>query len=61
MYSDMSMPHHRALVVEQELGERARRLGLAHAGGAEEDERAGRTVGILQARRGSAARRWPPR
>src|SRR6478609_372669 len=30
-------PHHRALVVEQELRERPRRLGLAHAGGAEEN------------------------
>src|SRR3954465_903909 len=29
---------HRVLVAEQELGERARQLGLADAGGAEEDE-----------------------
>ncbi len=31
-------PHQRPLVIEQELGQRARRLGLAHTGGAEEDE-----------------------
>src|SRR5207302_11073516 len=42
--------HERALVVEQELGERLRSLRLSHAGRAEEDERAGRTIGILQAR-----------
>ena len=40
---------HRVLVVEQELGERARQLGLADAGRAEEDEAAERPVGILQA------------
>ena len=54
-------PHHRALVVEEELGQGPRGLGLADAGGAEEDERAGRPVGITQTRPGSAARRWPPR
>src|SRR5437667_5419652 len=32
----------------QELGERARRLRLPDAGGAEEDERAGRAVRILE-------------
>ena len=42
-------PHHRVLVVEHELGERARELGLAHAGRAEEDEAADRPVRILQA------------
>ena len=47
-YSDMSMPHHRAVVVEHELRERARELGLADAGRAEEDERADRPVRILQ-------------
>src|SRR6185503_13125402 len=41
---------HRLLVVEEELGEGARQLGLADAGGAEEDEAAERTVGILQPR-----------
>ena len=40
--------HHRLLVVEQELGERARQLGLADAGRTEEEEAAERTVGILQ-------------
>ena len=37
---------HRPLVVEQEVGERARQLGLADAGGAEEQERADRPVGV---------------
>ncbi len=37
----------RVLVAEQELGERARELGLPHAGRAEEDERAGRALRIL--------------
>ena len=44
----MSMPDHRPLVVEQELGERARQLGLADAGRAEEDEAADRPVRILE-------------
>ena len=48
--------HHRVLVVEQELGERARRLRLADAGGAEEDERADRAVRILQSGAGAAHR-----
>ena len=43
-------PDDGALVVEEELGQRARRLGLADAGGPQEDERAGRPVGILQPR-----------
>ena len=42
-------PHHRAVVVEHELRERARELGLADAGRAEEDERADRPVRVLQA------------
>ena len=42
-------PDHRLLVVEQELGERPRQLGLADAGRAEEHEAAERPVGILQA------------
>ena len=42
-------PHHRPLVVEHELGERAGELGLADAGRAEEDERADRPVGVLEA------------
>ena len=41
--------HHRLLVVEQELGERARQLRLADAGRAEEQEAAERPVRILQA------------
>jgi hypothetical protein len=41
--------HHRSLVVEQELGERAGELGLADAGGAEEHERPDRSVGVGQA------------
>ncbi len=42
-------PDHRLLVVEQELGERARQLGLADAGRAEEDEAAERPIRILEA------------
>ena len=40
---------HRLLVVEQELRQRPRQLGLADAGRAEEDEAAERPVRILQA------------
>src|SRR4051812_1048316 len=47
---------HRVLVAEQELGERPRQLGLSHAGRAEEDERAGRALGILEARARAADR-----
>src|SRR5919109_301540 len=43
-------PHHRVLVAEQELGERARQLGLADAGRAEEHERACRPLRVLEAR-----------
>src|SRR4029077_15872363 len=43
-------------VAEQELGERARELGLADAGRAEEDERAGRPLRILDARACAADR-----
>ena len=39
----------RALVVEEELGQRARELGLPHAGRAEEDERSDGTVRVRQA------------
>ena len=53
---------HRVLVVEEELGQRLGRLGLPHAGGAEEDEGADGPVGILQAGAGAAHRvRTPPR
>ena len=38
--------HHRLFGVEQELGERLAQLGLAHAGRAEEQERAVRPVGV---------------
>jgi hypothetical protein len=38
----------RLLVTEQELGERLGELGLADAGGAEEDERAARTRGSFR-------------
>ena len=38
--------HHRALVVEEEVGQRLGQLGLAHAGRAEEQERAGRPVRV---------------
>ena len=39
-------PDHRVLRVEHELGQRARQLGLADAGRAEEQERADRAVGV---------------
>jgi hypothetical protein len=41
-------PDQRPLVVEHELRERARELGLPDAGGAEEDEGADRPIGILE-------------
>ena len=47
---------HRVLVAEQELGERARELGLPHARRAEEDERAGRPLRILDPGAGAADR-----
>src|SRR5215213_139280 len=47
---------HRLLVAEEELGERAGELGLADPGGAEEDERAGRALRVLQAGAGAADR-----
>ena len=47
-------PDHRPLVVEQEVGERLGQLGLADAGGAEEQERAGRPVGVGDAGPGAA-------
>jgi hypothetical protein len=43
-------PDERPLVVEHELRQRPRELGLADAGRAEEHERADRPVRILQAR-----------
>ena len=42
-------PDHRVLAVEHELGQRARQLGLADAGGPDEQERADRPVGVLEA------------
>ena len=52
---------HVRLVVEQELGERARQLGLARrrSGPRKMNEPIG-PVGILQARRGRGGRRWRP-
>jgi hypothetical protein len=35
MYSDMSMPHHGVLVVEQERGQSLGQLGLADTGRAQ--------------------------
>ena len=40
---------HRVFVAEEELRESARQLGLADAGWAEEDERAGWALGVLEA------------
>ena len=45
---------HRPLVVEQEVGQRLGQLGLADAGRAEEQERAGRPVGVGDAGPGAA-------
>ena len=45
---------HRRLVVEEERGQRLDQLGLAHTCGAEEEERAGRAVRVLQAGAGAA-------
>ena len=42
------------LVVEEELGQRLGQLGLAHAGRAQEDERAARALGVLEAGPGAA-------
>ena len=42
--------NHRAFVVEEILGQRAREFGLADAGRAEEDERADRPIRIRQTR-----------
>ena len=56
--------HHRALVVEQEFGQRAGELGLADAGRPQEDERADRPLRILEAAGatdGVRRRRSPPR
>ena len=47
---------HRVLVAEQELGQRAAELGLADAGGAEEDERAGGALRVLDPGAGAADR-----
>ena len=44
---------HHALVVEEVVGQRLRQLGLAHARGAQEDERADGALGVLHA--GTAA------
>jgi hypothetical protein len=42
-------PHDGPFVVEQELGQRLGELGLADAGRSEEQERAGRSVGVTDA------------
>jgi len=46
----------RVLAAEHELGQRLGQFGLADAGGAEEDERADRPLGILQASTGASNR-----
>ena len=51
---------HVRLVVEQEVGERARQLGLADAGRAQEEERADRAGSGPAARRARGAPRWRP-
>ena len=45
--------HQRVLVVEQEFGQRFGELGFAYTGGAEEDKRTRRALGVFQA--GAAA------
>ena len=49
MYSDMSSWIERVVVAEEELGERLRELGLADTRRAQEDERATRTLRVLEA------------
>src|SRR3954453_13838161 len=49
-------PDHRLLVAEEELGEGAGELGLADPGRAEEDERAGRALRVLDPGAGAADR-----
>ena len=50
----MSRRDHRLVVAEQELGQRLGELGLPHARRAQEDERAGRTLGVLETGPGAA-------
>ena len=52
---------HRVLVVEQEVGEAARQLGLADARRAEEQERADRAGAGRTGRRATGGWRWRPR
>ena len=47
---------HRPLVVEQEVGQRLGQLGLADTGGAEEQKRSGRPVGVGDSRPSAAHR-----
>ena len=54
MYSDMSMRSMALLVVEEEFRERASQFRLAHARGAEEQERADGAVRVGQARAAAA-------
>jgi len=46
--------HQRIFVIEHEPGQRLGQLGLAHAGRAEEDERADRAARVLEAGAGAA-------
>ena len=46
----------RGLVTEEQLGESLGKLGLAHTGRAEEDERPARALGVLEAGTGTADR-----
>src|SRR5215211_3243236 len=47
-------PDHGVLVAEEVLGQSPRKLGLADPGRTEEDERAARTIGVLDAGEGTA-------
>ncbi len=50
----------RVVVAEQEVGQRLGQLGLTDTGRAGEDERAGRTLGVLQARHACGGSPWRP-
>ena len=58
MNSLMSMRTIAVVVVEEKFGERLGELGLAHAGGTEEQERADGPVRVLQACAGAANGSW---
>ena len=50
MYSDMSIRTSALLIIEQALGKRLGKLGLAHTGGTQEEEAADGLIGVGKAR-----------